>query len=140
MRLVYLSVLLVVPAAACTGLQAGPESTSVTAVPASRDSAYVRARRGLTGESFTIDKVDSAGGVLVGTRWPGSSAKLGTASACHVSVALKINGDRERSEVSTTSRWIAPGAMADQAPKVCEEERTEVLERTAQVLVPPPTP
>jgi hypothetical protein len=135
---VYLS-LLILPASACTGLMAGPESTSVTAVPASRDSAYVRARRGLTGESFTLEKADSAGGVLVATRWPSSSARLGTAGACHVSVAMKINGTQERSEVSTTSRWIAPGAMADEAAKVCDKERTEVLERTAQVLVPPPT-
>lgn len=130
--------ILLAPAAGCTGLMAGPESTSVTPVPASRDSAYVRARRGLQGESFTFDKVDSTGGVLTATRWPSSSAQLGTASACHVSVALSITGDRDRAEVSTTSRWIAPGAMADKAPEVCEEERTEVLERTAAVLVPPP--
>jgi hypothetical protein len=30
--------------------------------------------------------------------------------------------------------------MSDKAPKVCEEERKQVLDRTAQVLVPPPTP
>ena len=130
--------LLLAPAAGCTGLMAGPESTAVTPVPASRDSAYVRARRGLQGESFTFDKVDSTGGVLTATRWPSSSARLGTAGACHVSVALRITGDRERAEVSTTSRWIAPGAMADKAPEVCEEERTQVLERTVAVLVPPP--
>ena len=135
---VYLLLLLAPASGACTGLQAGPESTSVTPVPASRDSAYVRARRGLQGESFTFDKVDSVGGVLTATRWPSSSARLGTAGACHVSVALSITGDRDRAEVSTTSRWIAPGAMADKAPEVCEEERTEVLERTAAVLVPPP--
>jgi len=30
--------------------------------------------------------------------------------------------------------------MSDKALKVCEQERSQVLERTAQVLVPPATP
>jgi hypothetical protein len=127
-------------AMACTGLVAGPETASVTPVPASRDSAYVRARRALQGESFTLDVVDSSGGRLTGTRWPSSSAQQGSSAACHVSVALTITGDANRSEVASTSRWIAPQSMSDKAPKVCEQERSEVLERTAQVLVPPPTP
>ena len=125
---------------ACTGLVAGPESSSVTPVPASRDSAYTRARRALQGESFTLDVVDSTGGRLRGTRWPSANAPQGTATACHVSVALKINGDANRSEVAYTSRWIAPGSMSDKAPAVCEQERIQVLERTNQVLVPPPAP
>src|SRR4051794_632168 len=123
----------------CTGLVAGPETSSVTPVPASRDSAYVRARRALTGESFTMDLVDSSGGHLVGTRWPSSTAKQGSQAACHVTVALQIQGDEIRSDVASVSRWVAPGGMAD-APTVCEQERSQVLERTAQVLVPPPTP
>src|SRR5687767_11937833 len=85
--------------AACTGLVAGPERTSVTPVPASRDSAYVRARRALQGESFTLDIVDSAGGVLTGTRWPSASAQQGTSAACHVSAALSIDGDETHSKV-----------------------------------------
>ena len=125
---------------ACTGLIAGPESQSVTPVPASRDSAYVRARRGLQGESFTLDVVDSTGGRLVGTRWPSSSAKQGSSEACHVSVALQIKGNADGSEVGSTSRWVAPGAMEDKAPDVCEKERTAVLERIAQTLVPAATP
>jgi hypothetical protein len=125
---------------ACTGLVAGPEQSSVTPVPASRDSAWVRARRALQGESFTMDVTDSAAGRLVGTRWPSSSAQQGSQAACHVSLALSIRGDASRSEVSSTSRWVAPGGMSDKAPKVCEQERAEVLERTVQVLVPPATP
>jgi hypothetical protein len=125
---------------ACTGLVAGPESSSVTPVPAPRDSAYARARRALQGESFTLDVVDSAGGRLTGTRWPSASAQQGTSTACHVMLALEIRGDATRSEVASTSRWVAPGSMSDKAPTVCEQERTEVLERTNQVLVPPPTP
>ena len=127
-------------AAACTGLVAGPESRATVAVPASRDSAYVRARRALTGESFTMDRVDSTGGVLTGTRWPSSSAVQGSSAACHVTVAMQVRGDANSSEVTSTSRWVAPSSMSDKAPTVCEQERGQVLERTAQVLVPPPTP
>jgi hypothetical protein len=136
----YLLFLLASGAGACSGLVAGPESSSVTPVPASRDSAYVRARRALQGESFTLDVIDSTRGLLTGTRWPSSNAQQGSAAACHVTVALKIQGDNDRSEVASTSRWVAPGSMSDKAPKVCEEERTQVLERTAQVLVPAATP
>jgi hypothetical protein len=124
--------------AGCTGLVAGPESRSATPVPASRDSAYVRARRALTGESFTVDLADSTGGHLVATRWPSSSGKLGTSTACHVSVDYRIAGDATRSEVTATSRWIAPGTMSEKAAQVCEQERSQVLERTNLVINPPP--
>ena len=132
--------LLALGTGACSGLVAGPETAGVTVVPASRDSAYVRARRALQGESFTLDVVDSAGGRLTGTRWPSPSAQQGSQAACHVMLALAIKGDATRSEVASTSRWVAPGGMSDKAPQVCEQERTEVLDRTVQVLVPPSTP
>jgi hypothetical protein len=132
--------LLLIGTPACSGLVAGPESSSVMPVPASRDSAYVRARRAMQGESFTLDVVDSTGGRLTGTRWPSASAHQGTSAACHVTVALQIHGDDNSAEVASTSRWVAPGGMSDKAPTVCEEERRQVLDRTAQVLVPPTTP
>jgi hypothetical protein len=131
---------LIAAAAACSGLLAGPAQSTVTPVPESRDSAFVRARRALQGESFTLDVVDSSGGRLSGTRWPGSNAQLGTSTACHVSVALQIRGDATRSEVESTSRWVAPSGMSDQAPQVCEQERSQVLDRAAQVLAPPAAP
>jgi hypothetical protein len=124
----------------CTGLVAGPESRSATPVPASRDSAYVRARRALQTESFTMDVTDSSRGRLIGTRWPSAGAQQGSSAACHVSVALQVEGDATRSEVASVSRWLAPATMSDKAPQVCEEERSEVLERTAQVLNPPAAP
>lgn len=136
----FLLLLLSSGAGACSGLVAGPESSSITPVLASRDSAYVRSRRALQGEAFTLDVVDSAGGRLTGTRWPSASAQQGTSAACHVAVAFQIKGDNSSSEVVSTSRWVAPGGMSDKAPTVCEKERREVLDRTAQVLVPPPTP
>src|SRR6476659_7450520 len=122
----------------CNGLQAGPGTSSVTPVPASRDSAFLRARRALQGESFALDVLDSAGGRLSGTRWPGSNAPLGTATACHVNVALKILGDATSAEVVSTSRWIAPSRTSEKAPRVCEQERSQALDRTNQVLVPSP--
>jgi hypothetical protein len=121
----------------CTGLVAGPESSSVTPVPASRDTAYVRARRALQGESFTLDLVDSVGGRVTATRYPNANAQLGSAGACRMMVQLQIRGDRHRAEIASTSRWLAPEPMIDKAPKVCEDERVAVLERVVQVLVPP---
>jgi hypothetical protein len=126
--------------AACSGLLAGPESSSVTPVPASRDSAYVRARRALSGESFTVDVADSTGGRLTGIRYPSSSAALGSSAKCRITVALQLRGNAQQAQVATTSRWVAPELMSDKAPKVCEQERSEVLERMAAVLAPPATP
>jgi hypothetical protein len=122
----------------CTGLVAGPEVKASTPVPASRDSAYVRTRRALQGESFTMDVVDSSRGHLTGIRYPSADAKLGTSAKCRVAVVLEVRGSEQEAEVASTSRWIAPDAMTDKASEVCEEERTEVLERMGQVLVPVP--
>jgi hypothetical protein len=123
---------------ACTGLVAGPERTATTAVPASRDSAYVRTRRALQGESFTLDVVDSSGGHLTGMRYPSADAKLGTSAKCRVAIAMDVQGTGQAAEVSSTSRWVAPDAMLDKAPQVCEQERLDVLQRMNDVLVPPP--
>ncbi len=123
----------------CTGLVAGPEVKASTPVPASRDSAYVRTRRALTAESFTMDVVDSSRGYLTGIRYPSADAKLGTSAKCRVAVALEVRGSEQQAEVASTSRWIAPDAMLDDAPERCEEERTDVLQRMDEVLVPPAT-
>jgi hypothetical protein len=123
---------------ACTGLAAGPESSTQTPVPASRDSAYVRAHRAVVAEAFTLDVVDSSGGRLVGTRFPSSSAQLGSAASCRVRLALAIGGNEQQAEIGATSRWLAPEGMSDKAPQVCEQERADVLERIAQTVAPPP--
>jgi hypothetical protein len=122
---------------ACAGLMAGPESSKVTPVPASRDSAYARARRALTAESFSMDVVDSTGGHLTGTRYATRDAQLGSAAACRMTLALDVRGDGQQAQVASTSRWVAPDRMSDKAPTVCERNRTEVLDRIAQVLNPP---
>ena len=124
--------------AGCTGLVAGPEVGANTVVPASRDSAYVRARRGLTAESFTMDVVDSAHGRLTGTRYPSSNAQMGTNAKCRVVLAMDVAGGADQGQVSSTTRWLAPEQMADKAPQVCEQERHDVLQRITETIVPPP--
>lgn len=121
---------------ACSGLSAGPEATAKLPVPASRDSVYVRARRAVQAESFTMDVVDSNGGRLVGTRYPSANAKLGSGAACRVTLALGIQGNPQQADVSTTSRWVAPSKMLDKAPQICEQERADVLQRIAQTVAP----
>jgi hypothetical protein len=122
----------------CTGLVAGPESSNQTLVPVTRDSAYTRAHRAVVTEAFTLDVVDSAGGRLIGTRYPSSNARPGTAAACRVRLAMTVGGSQQQAEVAATSRWLAPQTMSDKAPQVCEQERIEVLQRIAQTLTPPP--
>ena len=125
-------------ATGCAGLAAGPESSAQTPVPVSRDSAWARARRALTTEAFTLDVVDSTGGRLIGTRYASAGAKQGTQPACRMTLALGIRGDAGQSELSSTSRWVASEKMADKAPEVCERERSQVLERIASTVAPPP--
>lgn len=125
-------------ATACTGLVAGPEATAIAPVTASRDSAYVRARRAVQAEAFTVDIADSLGGRITGTRYASSNAQIGSSAACRVRLALQVQGDRERAQVATTSRWLAPGPMEEQASTVCEKERAEVLTRVTQAIEPPP--
>jgi hypothetical protein len=124
-------------ATACTGLVAGPEATSTAPVTASRDSAYVRARRAVTAESFTVDVADSAGGLITGTRYPSSNAQIGSSAACRVRLALQVHGDGQGAQVATTSRWLAPKPMEEKAATVCEQERGDVLTRVNQTIEPP---
>jgi hypothetical protein len=125
-------------AAGCTGLTAGPEARVSTPVPVSRDTAWARARRALTAESFTVDLVDSTRGDLEATRYASPNAKQGTQAACRMRLALGIRGDQQQAELQSTSRWIAPQNMMDKATQVCELERTQVLERINATVVPPP--
>ena len=137
-RLIAIAAVVSLAATGCTGLAAGPEASAQTPVPVSRDSAWARARRALTTEAFTLDVVDSTGGRLIGTRYDIAGAKQGTQPACRMTLALGIRGDAGQSELSSTSRWVASEKMADKAPEVCERERTQVLERIASTVAPPP--
>jgi hypothetical protein len=129
------SCLLSLALAAC-GLTAGPEVSTVTPVPASRDSAWVRAKRALTAEVFTLDVQDSVGGRLTAMRYPSASAKVGTPAACRVQLAMAIQGEGDRPALASTSRWIAPEAMAGSG--ACEKDRQETLDRILAVVVPQP--
>jgi hypothetical protein len=124
--------------AACTGLAAGPEVSAVTPVPASRDSAWVRAKRALTAEVFTLDVQDSLNGRITAMRYPSANYKVGTPQACRVGLALAIAGTGDEAKVSSTSRWLAPEMSSETNAKVCEQERQETLDRILAVVAPPP--
>ncbi len=102
---------------ACTGLVAGPESSQVTPVSASRDSAYARARRAMQAETFTVDVADSVGGHIVATRYAGSSAKLGSATACRLKVALDIQGSSRGGAGCHNQPLAGPRADAAAGPR-----------------------
>lgn len=121
----------------CTGLVAGPETSAATPVPVSRDTAWVRARRAAAAEAVTVDVTDSVGGRIVGTRYSDPKARIGSAGWCRLQLTLRVEGDKSQSELGTTSRWLAPEQMADKAPTVCEQERTDVLARITQTIAPP---
>jgi hypothetical protein len=129
--------LLALVLAGCTGLTAGPEVSTTTPVPVSSDSAYVRAKRAVQAEGFTLDVQDSLGGRLAGLRYPSATAKMGTAAVCRVQLAIALHGGPERTDLGWTSRWIAPVAMATTTNDVCEKDRTETIARIEQVIVPP---
>lgn len=132
------SCLLPILLAACTGLAAGPELSGVTPVPASRDSAWVRAKRALTAEVFTLDVQDSLSGRITAMRYPSATAKVGTVAACRVRLALQVEGSGDTASVTSASRWIAPEAMAAK-PDLCEQDRRETLDRILLVVAPAPT-
>ena len=77
---------------------------------------------------------------MTGTRYPSSSAKLGTPGVCRVLLAMNVSGGADAAEVSTTTRWVAPDEMAGTAGEVCDEERQGVVDRINQTLVPPAAP
>jgi hypothetical protein len=126
--------------AGCTGLTAGPQVAAVTPVPASRDSAWVRAKRALTAEVFTVDVQDSLTGHLTAMRYPSATAKVGTAAACRVQLALTLEGSGDQTSLASNSRWIAPTVSQDSNAKVCDQERQETLDRIVAVVAPPPAP
>jgi len=121
---------------ACTGLTAGPEVAASSVAPIPRDTAWVRTKRALQAEVFTIAAEDSLGGRITGMRYPSATAKLGTPAACRVLVSYAIVGESGSVELASTSRWIAPEAMAAK-PDMCEEDREETLARIQQTVVPP---
>jgi hypothetical protein len=112
--------------------------SAVTPVPASRDSAWVRARRALAAELFTVDVQDSSRGRITAMRYPSASAKAGTAAACRVGLDLGLSGSPERAQVATTSRWIAPRITSASDAGICEKERQETLDRILVVVAPAP--
>ena len=109
----------------------------MTPVPASRDSTWIRAKRALTAESFTLDLQDSVGGRITAMRYPAAAADTDTPAACRVHIAVAVTGAGERSELASRSQWIAPEVTASKKPDFCEQDRQETLDRILLVVVPP---
>ncbi len=121
----------------CTGLQAGPAVTNSATVPVSRDSAWVRARRGFSAEVMTLDRVDSIGGVITGRRYPKSSDPQTSVVQCQIMVALNVAPSGDGTATSWDTRWVAPMEMASSKPDMCEKEREAVVTRIQQTISPP---
>ena len=121
---------------ACTGLVANaPVQTSATvAVP--RDSAWNRARRGFTAEILTIESADSIGGILVGRRYPRTTAPAEALERCHVLVHLALAPATDGTSLAWQSQWVAPAGLAAKQPPVCNEERDRVVARIQQTIAP----
>lgn len=88
-------------------------------------------------EAFTVDVADSLAGHIAATRYASSNAQTGTSMACRVRLALDIEGNAEKVQIATTSRWLAPQPMEEKASTVCEKERVDVLTRVTQTIEPP---
>ena len=124
--------------ASCTGLQAGPVVTTSGTITASRDSAWVRARRGFSAEVMTLDMVDSVGGVLTGRRYPKSSDPETSVVQCQIVVKLKLAPSGEGTDTGWDSRWVAPMELATNKPEMCDRERETVVARIQQTIQPTP--
>ena len=122
----------------CTGLVAGPATTSAATVPVPRDSAWVRARRAYTAEVLTLDVNDSVGGHLTGLRYPSASAKVGSVATCRVQVMLNLAPGTDGTQLAWTTRWVAPAELAEKESGLCEQERQSVLARIEQTISPTP--
>ena len=121
--------------AACTGLAAGPEVSAVTPVSASRDSAWVRTKRALTTEVFTLDVQDSLGGRLTAMRYPSATAKPGTPRRVGWASRCAIEGGRISQPGEHEPLDRAGGHVGTQR-QVCEQERQETLDRILLVVAP----
>lgn len=128
------------PLGACTGLVANPAVQSSSTVPVTSDSAWARARRGFTAEVMTVQLADSNTGVLIGRRYPKTSAEPTALERCHVLVHLDLKPSGESTELRWDTQWVAPAAMASSHSKECEEERDGVVSRIQQTIAPTPAP
>ena len=86
--------------------------------------------------SFTLDvQVRSVGDHR--DAYPSATAKVGTQEACRVHLAVTVSGAAERSELASSSQWVAPAVMASEKPELCEQDRQETLDRILLVVAPP---
>jgi hypothetical protein len=120
---------------ACTGLMAGPAATTTAVIPADRDSTWVRARRAMAADFFTLDVADSVGGVMTGVRHPKPGVLAIDPFACRLHVTYALGAGTDSTPVQVTTLWTAP-AKQDGTPTVdCAPEMADVVSRMEGVLV-----
>ncbi len=119
---------------ACTGLMAGPATSSASVIPAGRDSTWVRARRAMAADFFTLDVADSVAGVISGVRHPKPGVLAMDPYACRLHLTYLMAGGADSTPVQVKQQWAAP-AKKDGTPTVdCAPEMADVVSRMDGVL------
>ena len=120
--------------AACTGLMAGPATSTSSVVPVGRDSTWVRARRAMAADFFTLDVADSVAGVMSGVRHPKPGVLAMDPFACRLHVTYQMAPGTDTTAVEGKQQWTAP-AKQDGTPTVdCAPEMADVVTRMDGVL------
>ena len=119
---------------ACTGLMAGPAVSTASVIPAGRDSTWVRARRAMAADFFTLDVADSVAGVMSGVRHPRPGVLAMDPYACRLHVTYAMAPGADSTPVEVRTQWTAP-AKQDHTPTVdCVPEMADVIGRMDGVL------
>ncbi|MEO8635391.1 MAG: hypothetical protein ABI587_08960 [Gemmatimonadales bacterium] len=119
---------------ACTELMAGPATSTSSVIPAGRDSTWVRARRAMAADFFTLDIADSVGGVMSGVRHPKPGVLAIDPYACRLHVTYALAAGTDSTPVEVRTQWTAP-ANQDHTPTVdCAPEMADVVSRMDGVV------
>jgi hypothetical protein len=113
---------------------AGPATSSASVIPAGRDSTWVRARRAMAADFFTLDVADSGAGVLSGVRHPKPGVLAMDPYACRLHVTYAMAPGADSTPVEVKAQWAAP-ARKDGTPTLdCAPEMADVVGRMNGVL------
>lgn len=113
----------------CTGLMAGPAQQSSSIAPVGRDSAWVRARRAMASEVFSVEMQDSVRGVLYGVRHPRPGTLAADIFACRLHVTYSLQGDGTETTVERQTQYTVPRGANGRPTVGCDEDLAEVVGR-----------
>lgn len=128
------ALLALLPLAACTGLVAGPASTSSIVVPAASDSVWNRGRRALAADFFTIEYADSVHGRIYGVRHPKAGVMAQDPYACRVHVKWSLLPAGDSTAVEAITQWTAPQNTGGKPSVACDTEVADVMDRMNATL------